>query len=245
MTQCRYQEGLARGRFAKLRVSRSMLRLSTLWRRRVLGCGKTTESSELMSMRSFEQSRQFAVRNLKDVLHGAVVLPDDERYATARQVWNCAVDHHPVMIAFCETAEDVQAAVHTAREYDLQISVRGGGYDVEGRSVRSNGLAIDLSQMNHVEVNSRIAIVAGGSYCCCCHFRCRGKRPHRRDRLQRSHRHGWLNSRWLLRPAEERLVMVVPTRQRSKEHLIAFVPIAFISILSRRLKRLVVDERRA
>ena len=30
--------------------------------------------------------------------------------------------------------------------------------------------------------------------------------------------------------------------ERSKEHLIAFVAIAFISILSRRLKRLVVEE---
>ena len=30
--------------------------------------------------------------------------------------------------------------------------------------------------------------------------------------------------------------------ERSKEHLIAFVAVAFISILSRRLKRLVVDE---
>jgi hypothetical protein len=37
MTQCRSREGPARGRFAKLPVSRSMLRLSTLWRRRVLG----------------------------------------------------------------------------------------------------------------------------------------------------------------------------------------------------------------
>jgi transposase len=30
--------------------------------------------------------------------------------------------------------------------------------------------------------------------------------------------------------------------ERSKEHLIAFVAIAFISILARRLKRLVVEE---
>jgi hypothetical protein len=29
--------------------------------------------------------------------------------------------------------------------------------------------------------------------------------------------------------------------ERSKDHLIAFVPISFISILSRRLKRLVVE----
>jgi hypothetical protein len=33
--------------------------------------------------------------------------------------------------------------------------------------------------------------------------------------------------------------------ERSKEHLIAFVEIAFISILSRRMKRLVVEEVRA
>jgi FAD/FMN-containing dehydrogenase len=117
----------------------------------------------MMSMKSFDQSRQLAVRTLKDVLHGTVVLPGDELYATARQVWNCAVDHHPSMIAFCETAEDVQAAVHTAREFDLAISVRGGGYDVEGRSVRSDGLVIDLSRMNHVEVNGRITTVAGGA----------------------------------------------------------------------------------
>jgi hypothetical protein len=33
--------------------------------------------------------------------------------------------------------------------------------------------------------------------------------------------------------------------ERSKEHLITFVASAFISILSRRLKRLVVEERSA
>jgi FAD/FMN-containing dehydrogenase len=116
-----------------------------------------------MAMKSFDQSRQLAVRTLRNLVHGDVVLPDDEHYATARQVWNCAVDHHPAMIAFCETAEDVEAALHTARAYDLPISVRGAGYDVEGRSVRSDGLVIDLSRMNHVEVDGRIATVAGGA----------------------------------------------------------------------------------
>jgi hypothetical protein len=32
------------------------------------------------------------------------------------------------------------------------------------------------------------------------------------------------------------------TFERSKEHLIAFIAIAFISILSRRMRRLVTDE---
>jgi hypothetical protein len=30
--------------------------------------------------------------------------------------------------------------------------------------------------------------------------------------------------------------------ERTKEHLVAFIEIAFVSILSRRLKRLVIDE---
>ena len=53
----------------------------------------------------------------------------------------------------------------------------------------------------------------------------------------------WLIERsfaWLIR---YRLLNTI--FERSKEHLIAFVAIAFISILSRRLKRLVVEELRA
>jgi FAD/FMN-containing dehydrogenase len=101
--------------------------------------------------------------NTFENVRGNLILPDDENYATARRVWNCAVDHHPAMIAFCETAEDVQSAVQTARAHHLPISVRGGGYDVAGRSVQPDSMVIDLSRMNQVEVHGRIATVAGGA----------------------------------------------------------------------------------
>jgi FAD/FMN-containing dehydrogenase len=112
---------------------------------------------------SLNQSQQLAVRALKHMGPGKVVLPDEDSYAAARRVWNCAIDHQPSMIAFCETTGDVQTAINAARTYNLPISIRGAGYDVEGRSVRTDGLVIDLSRMNHVEVNDEVATVAGGA----------------------------------------------------------------------------------
>jgi hypothetical protein len=46
---------------------------------------------------------------------GEVALPSDKAYAGARQIWNSAVEHRPALFAFCETPEDVQAAVRAAR----------------------------------------------------------------------------------------------------------------------------------
>src|SRR5262245_24746944 len=116
-----------------------------------------------MDTTTFDEAQQLAGQTLKKNLRGNVVLPDDEGYATARQVWNCAVDHRPALIAFCETVEDVQAAVLAARAQNLPISVRGTGYDVMGRSIQKDSLVIDLSRMNRVEVNGRTATVAGGA----------------------------------------------------------------------------------
>jgi FAD/FMN-containing dehydrogenase len=113
--------------------------------------------------KSFNQSSHAAARDLQNLMVDKVALPGDERYARARRVWNGAVDRHPALIAFCESAQDVQAALHSARAHGLAVSVRGTGYDVAGRSVRSNGLVIDVSSMNQVEVSGRIATVAGGA----------------------------------------------------------------------------------
>ncbi len=69
------------------------------------------------------------------------------------------------MFALCETVEDVQAALRIARENNMPLSVRGGGHDWAGRSLRDGGLVIDLSVMRQVEVDpgARLAKVAGGA----------------------------------------------------------------------------------
>ena len=56
-------------------------------------------------------------------------------------------------------------AIRTAREFDLPLSVRGGGHDWAGRSLRDSGLVVDLAQMRNVSVDAstRCAVVQGGA----------------------------------------------------------------------------------
>src|SRR5262245_50655446 len=112
-----------------------------------------------------EGSGRSAASELRSVMQGKVVLPGDDDYDRARRIWNGAVDHHPALFALCKSPGDVQAAVHVARAHGLPLSVRGGGHDWEGRSVRHDGLVVDLSEMRRVTVNAaaRIATVDGGA----------------------------------------------------------------------------------
>jgi hypothetical protein len=56
-----------------------------------------------------------AARDLRTTMRGKAVLPGDDAYARARQIWNGALDYYPALFALCETPEDVQAAVCIAR----------------------------------------------------------------------------------------------------------------------------------
>ena len=96
-------------------------------------------------------------------MQGRVTTRTDEGYEDARKVWNGAMDHRPLAIAFCESTEDVQAAVQTARAHNIPISVRGCGHDVVGRSVRTDALVVDLSRLDHVQIDDGIATVGGGA----------------------------------------------------------------------------------
>jgi FAD/FMN-containing dehydrogenase len=106
-----------------------------------------------------------AARQLRFAMQGRVVLRGDDDYPQTRQVWNRAVKHEPTLIAVCETPADVQAAVRSARKHGFPLSVRGGGHDWVGRSVRHGGMVIDPSHMRRVEVDADapVATVQGGA----------------------------------------------------------------------------------
>jgi FAD/FMN-containing dehydrogenase len=98
-------------------------------------------------------------------MQGRIVLQGEDDYVQTRQIWNGAVENEPALFAVCETSADVQAAVRTAREHGFPLSVRGGGHDWAGRSLRHGGLVIDLSQMQRVDVDpeTSVAIIQGGA----------------------------------------------------------------------------------
>jgi FAD/FMN-containing dehydrogenase len=106
-----------------------------------------------------------AARELRTVMQGRVVLRGDGDYAQTRQIWNGAVEHQPAIFAVCETAADVQSGLRSARAHGFPISVRGGGHDWAGRSLRDGGLVIDLSHMRRVDVDvdTSVATIQGGA----------------------------------------------------------------------------------
>jgi FAD/FMN-containing dehydrogenase len=102
---------------------------------------------------------------LADATGGDLLLPDSPRYEEARHVWNGMIDRRPAAIARVRTTADVVAAVNFAREHGLEIAVRGGGHNAAGLAVVDDGLVIDLTEMNQVQVDPerRIARAGGGT----------------------------------------------------------------------------------
>jgi FAD/FMN-containing dehydrogenase len=106
-----------------------------------------------------------AVQALQGALHGELLCAGDNDYEEVRRVWNAMIDKRPTLIARCQDAADVIAAVNFARNHRLLVAVRGGGHNVAGLAVCDGGLMIDLSPMRGVWVDpvARTAQVQGGA----------------------------------------------------------------------------------
>jgi FAD/FMN-containing dehydrogenase len=105
------------------------------------------------------------IGELRAAMDGPVIVPGDVEYDDRRRVWNAGVDRSPSVIARCTSAADVAAAIRLAREHGLEISVRGGAHNPAGAAVCDDGMMIDLSLLNSVQVDpvGRRARVGGGA----------------------------------------------------------------------------------
>jgi FAD/FMN-containing dehydrogenase len=105
------------------------------------------------------------VAMLAQQLRGELIQPGDANYDQARAVWNGMIDRYPALIARCASTEDVVAAINFARAHNLPLAVRGGGHNVAGHGTCDDGLVIDLSPMNQIEIDplGQIARVGGGA----------------------------------------------------------------------------------
>lgn len=97
--------------------------------------------------------------------HGDVIVPSDERYDAARQLWNASIDRRPAAIVRPRTALETATVILHAREHGMEIAVRGGGHSVPGHSMSEGGITIDLSTLSRVVVDpvARRARVGGGA----------------------------------------------------------------------------------
>ncbi|MGD8625408.1 MAG: FAD-binding oxidoreductase [Anaerolineae bacterium] len=108
---------------------------------------------------------QKIIQEFEDGFAGRLVRRGDQDYDQQRAIWNGMIDKEPALIARCAGTSDVVKAVNFAREHDLLVSVRGGGHNVAGTAICEDGLVIDLSAMNGVEVDpgARTARAQGGA----------------------------------------------------------------------------------
>jgi FAD/FMN-containing dehydrogenase len=95
-----------------------------------------------------------AREEIKGLIKGTIVVPDDPGYEEARQVWNAMIDRRPAVIVQCVQADDVPPVIRFARENGLQLSIRGAGHNIAGNALCDNGITIDFSRMKNVRVDA-------------------------------------------------------------------------------------------
>ena len=104
------------------------------------------------------------LEEFQSTFRGDVFHAGTHGYDTVRKIWNGMFDRKPGLVARCVGTSDVIQAVNFGREYDLEMSVKGGGHNSAGTAVTDGGLMIDLSLMRRVTVDkeNKTARVDGG-----------------------------------------------------------------------------------
>jgi FAD/FMN-containing dehydrogenase len=108
---------------------------------------------------------ELTVDKLRSQVTGEVIEPGDEAYEEARKVLNGMIDKRPRVIVRAATTADVAAAVDFARDRGMDVAVRGGAHSVPGFGTTDDGIVIDLTRMNTVNVDpdARTARAGGGT----------------------------------------------------------------------------------
>ena len=94
-----------------------------------------------------------SIKALNNITKGQVLTPESDNYDESRAIWNGMFDKKPALISRCETDQDVIASVNFARENNLLVAVKGGGHNSAGTASCDDGIMIDLSLMQNVEVD--------------------------------------------------------------------------------------------
>jgi len=96
-----------------------------------------------------------ALRELRRVLRGPVLLPDSPDYGRARLVFNTRFDRErPRAVVRPLDARDVRAAVAWADRYGVRLVARSGGHSYAGYSTVSKGVVVDLSRLRGIRVDT-------------------------------------------------------------------------------------------
>jgi hypothetical protein len=111
------------------------------------------------------KSGRAAAADLRTALQGDAFASFDGSNAKPKHAPRGLADDPPTVIARCETRQEVQLAIRTARAHGLVICDRAGDYGWGSRLPERGSMVLDLAAMRRVTVDpaTRVAIVAGGA----------------------------------------------------------------------------------
>lgn len=112
-----------------------------------------------------EPSGATPAEELRRRFQGEWIKPGDAGYDAGRAIWNAMHDRRPALITRCRNAADVSLALRYAAAANLPVTVRGGGHNVAGTAVADGAVMIDLSLIQHVEVDPETATARAGGGC--------------------------------------------------------------------------------
>jgi len=120
---------------------------------------------ETMTSQSSRVLGEATLAELRTRMLGSMVSPGDSGYEDARQIWNRAIDRHPVLVLRCSGVADVISGLQFACSEGLPVAIRGGGHSIAGFSTCDGGVVLDLSAMAAVRVDprNRRAFAQGGA----------------------------------------------------------------------------------
>ena len=90
-----------------------------------------------------------------------LLVPGSARYKTFQVAYNLRTIKAPRLRALCKTSQGVAAVINWARDNHLPFALRAGGHSYEGFS-QSDDVAIDVSQMNHIDIANATMTVGAG-----------------------------------------------------------------------------------
>jgi len=101
---------------------------------------------------------------LAEKLRGPLLLPGQQEYNEARQLWNAMVDKRPAAIVRASGIADVIDTVNFARETGHLLSIKGNGHNIAGHALADGALTLDLSAMKgiHLDLENALAHVQPG-----------------------------------------------------------------------------------
>lgn len=106
-------------------------------------------------MEKVTSDMSMSLPELRAILNGRVIAPDDAGYDEARTVFYGGIDRRPAVIVRPADATEVSRASETG----VELAVRSGGHSLAGHSVSDGGIVLDLSDMRalHIDAERRTA----------------------------------------------------------------------------------------